>query len=159
MRRPLAWVAGLIWVTAAWAGGVYESLPIRDDEWRLIEESNDLEGYFSAQSRLYMEPKALDLVRRVGHEIRPYPSDDYIEYEFFVLRDPSPNAFALPNGHVYVHTGMLARLGDEDQLAALLAHEINHVAGHHGIVNHRATEASRGTTARRWPIDLVIAQD
>ena len=28
-----------------------------------------------------------------------------------------------------------------------------------GIVNHRATEASRGTTARRWPIDLVIAQD
>jgi predicted Zn-dependent protease len=34
---------------------------------------------------------------------------------------------------------MLARLGDEDQLASLLAHEINHVAGHHGIVNHRAT--------------------
>jgi predicted Zn-dependent protease len=78
-------------------------------------------------------------VRRVGHEIRPQPTDDYIEYEFFVLRDPSPNAFALPNGHVYVHTGMLARLRDEDELAALLAHEINHVAGHHGIVEHRAT--------------------
>ena len=57
-----------------------------------------------------------------------------------MLRDPSPNAFALPNGHVYVHTGMLARLHDEDQLAALLAHEINHVAGHHGIVDHRATK-------------------
>ncbi len=83
--------------------------------------------------------KALELVRRVGHEIRPQPTDDYIEYEFFVLRDPSPNAFALPNGHVYVHTGMLARLDDEDELAALLAHEINHVAGHHGIIEHRAT--------------------
>ena len=81
----------------------------------------------------------LELVRRVGHALRPPPSDDYIEYEFFVLRDPSPNAFALPNGHIYVHTGMLARLRDEDQLAALLAHEINHVAGHHGIVDHRAT--------------------
>jgi predicted Zn-dependent protease len=34
---------------------------------------------------------------------------------------------------------MLARLDDEDQLAALLAHEINHVAGHHGIIEHRAT--------------------
>jgi predicted Zn-dependent protease len=34
---------------------------------------------------------------------------------------------------------MLARLSDEDQLAALLAHEINHVAGHHGILDHRAT--------------------
>ena len=117
MRRPLTWVAGLVCASAVSAGGVYEPLPIDKDEWRLIEESKDLEGWFSAQSRLYMEPNALDLVRRVGHEIRPEPSDDYIEYEFFVLRDPSPNAFALPNGHVYVHTGMLARLSDEDQLA------------------------------------------
>jgi predicted Zn-dependent protease len=114
-------------------------VPIDSDEWRLIEESKDLEGWFHAQSLLFTEPKALELVRRVGHEIRPHPTDDYIEYEFFVLRDPSPNAFALPNGHVYVHTGMLARLDDEDQLAALLAHEINHVAGHHGIIEHRAT--------------------
>jgi len=139
MRRPLPWVAGLVYVCAASAGGVYEEVPIDTDEWRLIEESKDLEGYFSAQSLLYMEPKTLELVRRVGHEIRPQPTDDYIEYEFFVLRDPSPNAFALPNGHVYVHTGMLARLADEDQIAALLAHEINHVAGHHGIIEHRAT--------------------
>src|SRR6185436_15274234 len=137
MRRPLPWVAGLIYVSAASAGGVYEEVPIDKDEWRLIEESKDLEGYFASQSLLYMEPKARELVRRVGHEIRPQPTDDYIEYEFFVLRDPSPNAFALPNGHVYVHTGMLARLDDEDQLAALLAHEINHVAGHHGIIEHR----------------------
>ena len=35
--------------------------------------------------------------------------------------------------------GMLARLHDEAQLAAVLAHEINHVAGHHGIVDYRAT--------------------
>ena len=35
---------------------------------------------------------------------------------------------------------MLARLRDEDELAALLAHEINHVAGHHGILEHRATK-------------------
>jgi predicted Zn-dependent protease len=139
MRRPLPWVAGLVYVCAASAGGVYESVPIDSDEWRLIEEASDLESWFSAQSLLYGEPKALELVRRVGHEIRPFPTDDYIEYEFFVLRDPSPNAFALPNGHVYVHTGMLARLDDEDQLAALLAHEINHVAGHHGIIEHRAT--------------------
>jgi predicted Zn-dependent protease len=139
MRRPLPWVAGLACVSAASAGGIYEPVPIDNDEWRLIEESQDLEGYFKSQSLLYTEPKALELVRRVGHEIRPQPADDYVEYEFFVLRDPSPNAFALPNGHVYVHTGMLARLGDEDQLAALLAHEINHVAGHHGIINHRAT--------------------
>jgi beta-barrel assembly-enhancing protease len=139
-RLPASCVAVLLLAcTAASAGGVYDSVPIDKDEWRLIEEANDLEGYFNAQSLLYQEPRVLELVRRVGHEIRPQPTDDYIEYEFFVLRDPSPNAFALPNGHVYIHTGMLARLRDEDQLAALLAHEINHVAGHHGIIDHRAT--------------------
>jgi beta-barrel assembly-enhancing protease len=137
-RLPAVWLAVLLCAPAA-AGGVYDSVPIDKDEWRLIEESKDLEGYFNAQSLLYKEPHVLELLRRVGHEIRPQPTDDYIEYEFFALRDPSPNAFALPNGHVYVHTGMLARLRDEDQLAALLAHEINHVAGHHGIVDHRAT--------------------
>jgi beta-barrel assembly-enhancing protease len=139
MRRALPWLAGWVCGFAAFAGGVYTPVPIDQEEWRLIEDAKDLEGWFSAQSLLYNEPKALDLVRRVGHEIRQQPSDDYIEYEFFILRDPSPNAFALPNGHVYVHTGMLARLGDEDQLAALLAHEVNHVAGHHGIIEHRAT--------------------
>jgi predicted Zn-dependent protease len=137
--RTLCVAASLCACAAAVAAGIYDSVPIDENEWRLIEESKDLEGYFNAQSLLYKEPQVLELVRRVGHEIRPPPSDDYIEYEFFVLRDPSPNAFALPNGHVYIHTGMLARLRDEDQLAALLAHEINHVAGHHGIVDHRAT--------------------
>jgi predicted Zn-dependent protease len=114
-------------------------MPLDEDELYLIEQSNDLEGYFASNAVLYQDEKALALVRRIGHELRPQPTDDYIEYEFFILRDPSPNAFALPNGHVYVATGMLARLHDEAQLAGVLAHEINHVAGHHTIVDHRAT--------------------
>ena len=76
MRRPLPWIAGFACVCAASAGGVYEPVPIDDDEWRLIEEYNELEGYFNAQSLLYTEPKAVALVRRVGHEIRPAPADD-----------------------------------------------------------------------------------
>lgn len=132
-------LAASIWSAAASGSGIYESVAIDENEQRLIQEANELGGYFNSQALLYKEPQVLELVRRVGHEIRPQPTDDYIEYEFFVMRDPSPNAFALPNGHVYVNTGMLARLRDEDQLAAVLAHEINHVAGHHSILDHRAT--------------------
>jgi predicted Zn-dependent protease len=135
------WLVALLCApVAAPAAGVYDTVPIDRDEQHLIEEANELGGYFAAQSLLYNDERVLSLVRRVGHEIRPKPTDDYIEYEFFVLRDPSPNAFALPNGHVYVHTGMLARLNDEAQLAGLLAHEISHVAGHHGILEHRSTK-------------------
>src|SRR5262245_45915054 len=104
-RLPKLWlVAFLCAPAAAPAAGIYDTVPINKDEQRLIEEANELGGYFAAQALLYKDEHVLSLVRRVGNEIRPRPSDDYIEYEFFVLRDPSPNAFALPNGHVYVHT-------------------------------------------------------
>ncbi|RMF75991.1 MAG: M48 family peptidase, partial [Planctomycetota bacterium] len=66
------------------------------------------------------------------------PEDEYIHYRFNVLRNPVPNAFALPDGQIYVHSGMLARLGSEAELAGLLGHEINHVRGHHSIVGMRS---------------------
>jgi hypothetical protein len=119
--------------------GVYEPVPLKDQEQRLIDESHELRGYFERQSLLFTEQRAVDLVRNVGTSLAPPPTDDYVDYRFFILRDPSPNAFALPNGDVYMHTGMLARLSDTAQLAAILAHEVNHVAGHHGIVHFRST--------------------
>jgi predicted Zn-dependent protease len=119
-------------------GGQYGPMAIRDDERHLLAAADELEGYFAAHGLLYKDEGVLGLVRRVGRSIQPPSTDDYMAYEFHVLRDPSPNAFALANGAVYVHTGMLARLNDEDQLAALLAHEITHVAGHHELVGHRA---------------------
>ena len=49
-----------------------------------------------------------------------------------VLRDPTLNAFALPTGHIFVHTGLLARVENESQLAAVLARELSHVSLRHG---------------------------
>jgi len=131
--------AALVCVCAgARAEGVYGPVPLKDKEHRLIEESRELNGHFARQSLLYTDPRVVELVESVGRSLAPPPTDDYIDYRFFVLRDPSPNAFALPNGDIYLHTGMLARLTDAAQLAAILAHEINHVAGHHSIVNFRS---------------------
>lgn len=120
--------------------GVYAPLELRRGEPNdLIDTSAQYYGLFERRALLYQDPQLLALVQRIGHELAPPATDDYIDYRFHVLRDPSPNAFAFPNGHVYVHTGMLARMADESQLAALLAHEINHVAGHHTILSHRIT--------------------
>ncbi|HVL75551.1 MAG TPA: M48 family metalloprotease, partial [Noviherbaspirillum sp.] len=49
------------------------------------------------------------------------------------VNNPDLNAFALPNGSIYVHLGMLARLENEAQLAAVLAHEGAHFAYRHGL--------------------------
>jgi predicted Zn-dependent protease len=136
--RTLAAAAMLAFAVGASAQGVYESVPLKDKEQRLIEESQELNGYFERQSLLFTDPSVVELVAGVGRSLAPPPTDGYVQYRFFVLRDPSPNAFALPNGDIYMHTGMLARLSDTAQLAAILAHEVNHVAGHHSIVNFRA---------------------
>jgi predicted Zn-dependent protease len=66
-----------------------------------------------------------------------------------VLRDPTLNAFSMPNGMVYVHTGLLARVDNEAQLAAVLAREIAHVTHRH------AFEWSRG--ARTPPVPAAAA--
>jgi predicted Zn-dependent protease len=143
-KRLLAMAALPSFAAGARADGVYEPVPLKDKEQRLIEESQELNGYFERQSLLFTDPRVVELVAGVGRSLAPPPTDDYVQYRFFVLRDPSPNAFALPNGDVYMHTGMLARLTDTAQLAAILAHEVNHVAGHHSIVSFRAANTKLG---------------
>jgi predicted Zn-dependent protease len=53
------------------------------------------------------------------------------DFEFFGVRDPSINAFALPGGFVGVHTGLLNASESESELASVLAHEIAHVTQRH----------------------------
>ncbi|HSF06167.1 MAG TPA: tetratricopeptide repeat protein [Methylomirabilota bacterium] len=50
-----------------------------------------------------------------------------------VIRDPTLNAFAMPNGRIYVHTGLLSRLENEAQLATILGHELTHVTHRHAL--------------------------
>src|SRR5882672_9587947 len=53
------------------------------------------------------------------------------DFEFFALRDPAINAFALPGGFVGVHTGLINAADTESELASVLAHEISHVTQRH----------------------------
>lgn len=124
------------------AAGRYEPVSLNRKERRLLETSAELQTRFERRSLLYSETALLGLVEQIGRALSPEPVDEYIEYGFYLLHDPSPNAFALPNGDVYIHTGLLARLADRSQLAAVIAHEIAHVAGHHGIIHYRNTHGA-----------------
>ncbi|MFA5039380.1 MAG: M48 family metallopeptidase [Candidatus Omnitrophota bacterium] len=55
-----------------------------------------------------------------------------IVYRFQILDSPDYNAFALPGGYVYIFKGLYEKL-DEPELAAVLAHEISHVAAKHSV--------------------------
>ncbi len=58
-----------------------------------------------------------------------------IQWRFFVVDDKSVNAFATLGGYVYVHTGLIAQVQTESQLASVIGHEIGHIVGRHGLEN------------------------
>lgn len=118
--------------------GIYEAVPLRKREVPMIETSNEYADRFLDRGYRYRDPEMEEILVGIGEQLHPEPTDSYVQYRFYLFRDPQANAFALPDGQVYINTGMLARLENEAQLAGLIGHEINHVAGHHGIVTFRS---------------------
>ena len=88
-------------------------------------------------------------IRAIGNRLIAQPQADKYPYFFKVVNDPSINAFALPGGPVYVHTGLIAAADNESQLAGVLAHEIVHVALRHGT-----NQASRANLIQ---LPLILA--
>jgi len=54
-------------------------------------------------------------------------------YEFTLVRSETPNAFALPGGKIFITAGLMRRMSNERQLAAVLGHETAHVAAKHSV--------------------------
>ena len=81
-----------------------------------------------------LDPALTDYVRGVGHKLARV-ADRQLPYEFVIVNDSTPNAWALPGGKIAVHRGLLTELDNEAELAAVLAHEIVHSAARHGAQN------------------------
>ena len=58
---------------------------------------------------------------------------DLISYRFTILDSPDINAFALPGGYIYINRGLMSYLSSEEELAAVLGHEIGHVTARHSV--------------------------
>lgn len=90
------------------------------------------EQYSGNADKLSPEQQALeDYVRRVGGSVA-LQAHRRLPYSFHLLADPAMiNAFSLPGGPVYVGEGLLDLMTSEDQLAAVLGHEIEHIDHYH----------------------------
>ena len=78
-----------------------------------------------------IDPDLTEYVRAVGDRMSRV-ADRQLPYEFVVLNNSTPNAWALPGGKIAVNRGLLAELKNEAELAAVLGHEIIHAAARHG---------------------------
>jgi len=145
-RRPVAWLAVATLLAAACAsrtvspiGAGSQPFEPDDDERALWAKAEQEEEALLKKARPYDDPLLEEYLGRVAarllsEEVRAAGGPGFT---FVVMRDPALNAFAMPNGRIYVHTGLLSRLDDEAQLATILGHEMTHVTHRHALSVHR----------------------
>ncbi|MEL7310437.1 MAG: M48 family metalloprotease [Pseudomonadota bacterium] len=86
---------------------------------------------FYQQELVVDDPELTEYINAIGNELVGHANNGDYSFEFFVVADPSVNAFALPGGYIGVHTGLIQLTRGEDELASVLAHEIAHVTQRH----------------------------
>ncbi len=81
--------------------------------------------------QMIRDPLILGYLNKFGQEILKQAGPQPYPFRFYLLNDPQLNAFSVPGGHVFVTTGIVGMMDSEGELAALLGHEITHIAHHH----------------------------
>ena len=122
---PLLLIGVVAWQherIAAWAVGQIS-----------VEQEAKLGELLFAQHKLQLklvEGPAQEMVREIGGRLT---SGARHKYRFFVAEDRSVNAFAMPGGYVVMHTGLMQLAETPEEVAGVLAHEVQHVEQRHSL--------------------------
>jgi hypothetical protein len=100
----------------------------------LIKKSDQLDKLVDERGAFYSDKNIERYVSEVGLRLIPSNfNNPNINIKFKVIKDPTLNAMALPNGTIWIHAGLLARLNSEAQLAFILGHELSHIVNKDGL--------------------------
>ena len=123
---PFLLVGVLIWQAPQITGWVANKIP--------PELEGDLGRMSTAQIKasggLIEEGELVDLVTAIGGRLT---QGSHYKYHWYVLKNDTINAFAMPGGYVVVHTGLLKSASSAEELAGVLAHEVQHVELRHRL--------------------------
>lgn len=90
---------------------------------------------FIRQSRYQLpyvsDPELVNYINQLGQKLLSVSSDADQEYQFYLIDNDLINAFAVPGGHVALHTGILTKSKSESELASVIGHEIAHITQNH----------------------------
>ena len=110
-----------------------QDLNVTEDENRLWQRAAEEQAIFENSGILYRDPALEDYLHQIAEKLQPPEVCKKYNFKIRLIKDPYLNAFAFPNGVIYLHTGILSRLDNEAQLAALLAHEMTHCTHRHAV--------------------------
>lgn len=140
----LGWFAGLWFLGAI---GINAQI-VRLSEPHEIELGRRAAAEVEFELPLVDDREVMDYVEKLGVRLARHSARSHLRYRFRVINSDDVNAFALPGGFIYITRGALETAENEAELAAVLAHEIGHVAArHHASRIRREKLTSLGFTA------------
>ena len=126
-------------------------LPNLDENWEREVGQQMYAPMRQSQGGDYLlDPELSAYVEGVGNRLAAQAKRD-LPYEFHILNDSIPNAWALPGGKIVVNRGLLTELNSEAELAAVLGHEIVHADAAHG-----ARQQSKGMLTQVGMVAAMI---
>lgn len=117
----------------------------------LLKQVNAFDNYMDEKGWVYNDPETNAYLERVGLSLVPKETPENVKWRFRAIRDLEINAFALPNGSIYVNSGLLSRMENEAQVAGVLAHEVTHVTNRHTYLEYRSARK------KMVAIDIILA--
>jgi len=132
-----------------------------NDERRLWDQAKEEERKLRDKATLYQDPLLEDYLNQVASRLAPpeVKGQEAIRLRVYAIKDPTLNAFTYPTGSIYVHTGLLARLENEAQLAVVLGHEETHATHRHALEFQRsARNKAIGFSIASLAASIVIAE-
>jgi len=108
-----------------------------DEEQRVWSQSEELAQMLERGGVVYNDAEVTAYVQSVMDRLFPRFAG---RLRVSILKSPQLNAFALPDGHVYINEGLLARFQNEAQLATVLAHEGTHFTHRHGYQSQQSVK-------------------
>jgi predicted Zn-dependent protease len=136
MRRAALMIIGCLVAVACSVTDpslVKEDSSVNDDEQMLWQRSIEEQKVLDNSGFVYRDAELREYLNTIVRRLQPPETLDTISFRIVVLKDPHLNAFAYPNGVIYIHAGILARVDNEAQLATLLAHEMAHCTRRHAL--------------------------
>ena len=80
---------------------------------------------------LVEDGEVLTYVRNVGNRVAKEVGITTYQFQFFVVDEPVPNAFAVPGGNIFIYRGLIEMMSSEGELASILSHELAHIQARH----------------------------
>lgn len=134
IRRFAAFLSS--WLVASTALPAAAMTTQQERDW-----GKDISREVVAEQGVLDDPLLSRWVNRIGHQLAAHSARRDVSYTFLVINSEEVNAFSVPGGYVFVDSGLLNFLHSDDELAAVLGHEIGHVERRHVVTLNEKQKA------------------